>query len=108
MGGNPKGTKVRIEFSAQGKRDFDKIRKRINKIVESNLYDTMESISEDPLSGKPLRENLHGLRSIRFGGNYRIIYEITRENKETVIIIHAIGDRKEIYERMGRYSGILF
>ena len=108
MDGHPERTKAKIEFSAQGKRDFDKIRKRSNKTTESNLYDSMESISEDPLSGKPLRENLHGLRSVRFGGNYRIIYEITRENKETVIIIHAIGDRKEIYERMGRYSGILF
>ena len=57
--------------------------------------------------GKPLRDNLHGLRSIKFGGNYRIIYEITRKNKETVIIIHAIGDRKEIYERISRHLSIL-
>ncbi len=102
MGGHSKRAKAKIEFSAQGKRDFDKIRKKINKTIESNLYDTLESISEDPLSGKPLHENLRGLRSIRFGGNYRIIYEITRENRETVIIIHAIGDRKEIYERITR------
>ena len=107
MGGHPERAKSKIEFSAQGKRDFDKIRKRINKTVESNLYGTLESVSEDPLSGKPLRDNLHGLRSIKFGGNYRIIYEITRKNKETVIIIHAIGDRKEIYERISRYLSIL-
>jgi len=107
LGGNPRGTKVKIEFSAQGKRDLDKIRKKINKTIESNLYDTLESISEDPLSGKPLRDKLHGLRSVRFRGNYRIIYEITKVNKETVVIINAIGDRKEIYERINRYLGIL-
>jgi addiction module RelE/StbE family toxin len=108
LGGRPERTKSKVEFSAQGKRDFDKIRKRINKTVESDLYGTLESISEDPLSGKPLRDNLHGLRSIKFGGNYRIIYEITRENKATVIIIHAIGDRKEIYERISRHLSILY
>jgi addiction module RelE/StbE family toxin len=107
LGGHTKGAKVKIEFSTQGKRDLDKIRKKINKTIESNLYDALESISEDPLSGKPLRDKLHGLRSIRFSGNYRIIYEMTKVNKETVVIINAIGDRKEIYERMNRYLGIL-
>lgn len=68
MGGHSKGAKAKIEFSAQGKRDLDKIRKKINKANETNLYDILESISEDPLSGKQLHENLHGLRSIRFEG----------------------------------------
>jgi mRNA interferase RelE/StbE len=52
---------------------------------------------EDPYSGKPLKDELEGLRSFRVS-RFRIIYRI----KAKEIQIVAIGPRSSIYEETYR------
>ena len=53
----------------------------------------LEQILQDPYSGKALRDDLEGLRSVRVGG-FRIVY---RASSRTIEIV-AIGPRRNIYE----------
>jgi mRNA interferase RelE/StbE len=52
-----------------------------------------DAIREDPSTGKWLREDLEGLRSLRVG-RFRIIYRVTPR----VIELVAVGERATIYE----------
>ncbi len=66
------------------------VQQQIRKAIERKLTTTPE------LFGKPLRFNHSGLRSLRVG-DYRVIYTI--EPTKHLVIITAIGHRKDIYER---------
>jgi mRNA interferase RelE/StbE len=52
-----------------------------------------DAIREDPSTGKLLREDLEGLRSLRVG-RFRIVYRVTPR----VIELVAVGERATIYE----------
>lgn len=63
------------------------LQERIRKAIEQRLM-------ADPVHyGEPLRRSLKGYRKMRVG-DYRVIYEI----HGTQIRIHAIGNRRDIYE----------
>jgi mRNA interferase RelE/StbE len=53
------------------------------------LAENMDEVKPQPLTG-----SLVGLYKFRTG-DYRVIYEILRE--EQTILIHAVGHRREIY-----------
>lgn len=53
----------------------------------------LEQILQDPNSGKALRDDLKGLRSVRVG-SFRIVYRVSPKTIEIV----AIGPRSNIYE----------
>ncbi len=55
------------------------------------LAANLEAIRLEALTG-----DLAGLYKLRLG-DYRVIYEVLRE--EQTIVIHAIGHRREIYRR---------
>ncbi|VAX11797.1 hypothetical protein MNBD_GAMMA26-1265 [hydrothermal vent metagenome] len=52
-------------------------------------------VIDDPYCGKPLKDELDGLRSVRVK-RFRIIYRLMVAEKEVEIV--AIGPRKSIYE----------
>ena len=58
---------------------------------------SLNMILADPSSGKPLKDELAGLRSFRVG-TFRIVYRM----KRNVIEIVAIGPRERIYEETYR------
>ncbi len=58
---------------------------------------SLKMILADPSSGKPLKDELAGLRSFRVG-TFRIVYRM----KRNVIEIVAIGPRERIYEETYR------
>ncbi len=66
----------------------------LNKKVKASL----QAIVSDPCSGKPLKDELAGLRSFRVS-RFRIIYRIP--DKKLIEII-AIGPRECIYEETFR------
>lgn len=60
---------------------------------------SLRAIAREPLSGKPLQENLAGLFSYRVGG-LRIIY--STDAKRRVIHLITIGPRRTVYEGLER------
>ena len=74
-------------------KELKKIKKGVPQIF-SRLVKSIDALSHDPLSGKPLHGNKKGCYSLR-EGDYRVIYEVHVDNK--VIHIIAAGHRREIY-----------
>ena len=87
---------------------------KIDKKTQKQIINEIESLRTEPaLLGKPLKGPLKEYRSVRAAGQrYRIIYKII--NEEVIVIIIAVGIRKEgdkndIYELMKKYirTGLL-
>jgi len=66
--------------------------------IKRKIKGSLKNIATEPNSGKPLKEELEGLRSFRVS-RFRIIYRIA-EPREIQII--AIGPRGRIYEETYR------
>ncbi len=81
---------MEIIFSEDFKKEFKKIR---NKAIRLKIIKQLKKLAQIPESGKPLRYDLKGNRSIRITP-FRIIYRIEK-NK---IIINCFDHRKEVYE----------
>ncbi len=66
-----------------------------DKRVRNNLFERIEELSVDPeRQGKPLRDELVGLRCVRaIGQRYRIIYTV--EPDRVIVLVVAVGIRKE-------------
>ena len=86
-------SEFRIEFGSQATRDLRRLQRADRKLVIS-LAKCIDSLTEDPYSGKPLKGDKKGCYSLRYG-DYRIIYEIHSAPK--VVHVIRIGHRKEIY-----------
>lgn len=72
---------------------------RLDKKIAKRLIERIRWLAENLDQAKPvaLKGELAELFKLR-EGDYRIIYEIIR--KERVIVIHALGHRREIYQRL--------
>ena len=66
--------------------------------INRKIKGSFKNIATEPNSGKPLKEELEGLRSFRVS-RFRIVYRIA-EPREIQII--AIGPRERIYEETYR------
>lgn len=69
---------------------------KLDQTIAKRIVKRIQWLSENLDSVKPtaLKGDLSGLFKLR-EGDYRIIYQIVR--KEQIIIIHAIGHRRDIY-----------
>ena len=63
--------------------------------IRQELFDRIKELAIDPdQQGKPLRNELAGLRSVKAAHRrYRIVYQVERE--EVVVVVVAVGIRKE-------------
>jgi mRNA interferase RelE/StbE len=66
----------------------------LHPAIKRKLRIAFQVISADPNSGKPLTEELDGLRSYRVS-RFRIIYRVMPERRIEII---AVGPRERIYE----------
>jgi mRNA interferase RelE/StbE len=66
--------------------------------IKRKVKGSLKHIACDPNSGKPLKDELEGLRSFRVS-RFRIVYRVA-ESREIQII--AIGPRERIYENTYR------
>lgn len=83
----------RVFYTAEARKNIEKFDPSNRKVVRRAI----ESLSLNPSRGKPLAYELAGLHSLRTS-DYRIIYRI--RGKELVIIVVAVGHRREIYQRL--------
>lgn len=65
--------------------------------LKRRVRSALSDIVDDPALGKPLRDELAGLRSCRVS-RFRIVYHVTR----TAIEIVALGPRRTIYHETWR------
>jgi mRNA interferase RelE/StbE len=63
--------------------------------IKRYVRQALEEISRDPWTGKPLRDELSGLRSFRVR-RLRVIYKL-REDTRTVMVV-GVGSRETIYK----------
>lgn len=78
-----------------------------DKRVRKNLFKRIEELANEPeRQGKPLHDELTGLRSVRaIGQRYRIIYKIERDRVIVFVVAVGIrkeGDRSDIYQIAAR------
>lgn len=88
-----KETRYSVFFTREAKRNVEKLDPSIKRIIKKAI----ESLAVNPAKGKPLAYDLAGLHSLRTV-DYRIIYRI--REKQLIIIVIAVGHRKEIYKRL--------
>lgn len=62
--------------------------------LKKKVKGSLQAILSEPYSGKPLKDELSGLRSFRVS-RFRILYRVS--GKRTVEIV-AIGPREQIYK----------
>ncbi|OGJ37991.1 MAG: hypothetical protein A3A82_00825 [Candidatus Pacebacteria bacterium RIFCSPLOWO2_01_FULL_47_12] len=79
-----------VKFTRSAKKSFSKIATREQKRIALAI----EKLAQDPTIGKSLKGVLKNLWSLRIGA-YRVIYQIVK--KELVIMVFAVGHRREIY-----------
>lgn len=63
---------------------------------KKKIKNALESLQINPDLGKQLVGPLKGLRSLRVG-DYRIIHK--KENNDLIILVVAVGHRKDIYKK---------
>ena len=66
--------------------------------IKRKVKGSLKNIATEPNSGKPLKDELEGLRSFRVS-RFRIVYRVA-ESREIQII--AVGPRERIYEETYR------
>ena len=66
--------------------------------IKRKLRGALEAIAADPRAGKPLKEELEGLWSLRVG-RFRVIYRIGTARRIDLV---AFGPRERIYEETMR------
>jgi mRNA interferase RelE/StbE len=83
-----------IRLEEEAVRDLEKLDKAIARRIVRKISWLAENIEN--IQPKGLRADLSKLSKLR-EGDYRIIYEILKE--EQIIIIYFIGHRSEVYKR---------
>ena len=83
----------RIEFTPSARRDMRKLPRHIVPRVDERIL----SLAENPRPHNV--EKLTGQNRYRVRvGNYRVVYHI--HDDVLVVLVVAIGDRKEVYRRL--------
>jgi len=83
-----------IRILKPASRELEKLDRSIAKRVANRIQWLSENVDSTKLF--PLKGELQGLYKVR-EGSYRIIFEILKS--ERMIIIHAIGHRRDIYKQ---------
>ena len=84
--------KWRVEISTLALKQLKEIK---DVRVQGKLFERIEQLENEPENqGKPLKNELSGLRSVRaIGQRYRIIYKL--KDEQVLVIVAAVGIRRE-------------
>ncbi len=63
--------------------------------IKRKIKAALQTVLNDPRSGKALKEELEGLKSFKVG-KFRVVYKTAKDRG--IIEVVAIGPRKTIYE----------
>ena len=82
-----------IGLAKEADSDLEALHKSDRKLF-MRILSKIESLSENPRSGKPLVGSHKGEFSLRLG-NYRIVYEL--HNAKHIVFILTVKHRKHVY-----------
>lgn len=85
----------RILYTKEAKENIENLNNKQKKLFKRAI----EKIAQNPSLGKRLTQELKGMQSYR-AGDYRIIYRLY--HRQILILILAIGHRKDIYRKIIR------
>jgi len=94
LGGREEGTGSSIGYTPRAKRQLEQLLKKSDGNLRERFLEKASPLAQNPMSGKPLRGQLKGQFSLRFG-DYRIVYIIDKIERK--VIVTGVGDRKGIY-----------
>ena len=77
-------------------RGVEKDLKKVPKNIRQKFFRATEKLSQNPLSGIPLKGEFEGSRKIRLG-NYRIVYVFNP--KTQVVTVYRVEPRQGVYKR---------
>ena len=89
-------SKYRVKLTKTSQKDYESIR---DEKLRRGVNRILDQIAENPYQFKKLSGPLCHLRTAKTF-SFRIIYQI-EENGELVVWVMGIGNRKEIYKRLG-------
>jgi mRNA interferase RelE/StbE len=81
------------ELAREAESDLESLHKSNRKLF-TRILSKIESLSENPKSGKPLVGNHKGEFSLRVG-NYRIVYEL--DAARHIVFVLTVKHRKHVY-----------
>ncbi len=86
-----------MEYSVRILKPASKELEKLDRTVARRIVDRIDWLASNLDSTKlfPLKGELSGLYKVREGA-YRIIVEILRDDR--IIVVHAIGHRREVYK----------
>ena len=89
-----------VRITDSGLKSLKKSTRR-NQKAEEEINGIIGMLESDPLVGRELTSDLHGMRTVSSEDNeFRIIYEI--DEKARQIVIHAVGHRSNVYKNLAR------
>lgn len=77
-------------------KDVEKDLTKLPKNIREKFFRATKKLSQNPLSGIPLKGEFEGSRKIRLG-SYRIVY--TFNPKTQIVIVYRIEPRQGVYKR---------
>lgn len=77
--------------------EVEAVVRRLHPGMKGLIRRALEELETDPYLGKPLRDQLKGLFSLRVS-RYRIVYRI--EAREVRIEVVDVAERKVVYQRV--------
>ena len=83
----------KIHFLEEANKDLTKLNKNDSKIILKKI--NWLALNVKTAKQLPLSANLAGLYKLRVG-DFRVIYQILY--KDLILLIHAVGHRKDIYD----------
>ncbi len=78
--------------------DVARLIRSLHPIIKKKVRAALQAIVEKPTCGKPLKEELAGLRSFRMG-KFRIVYRLGEDGTTEVV---SMGPRRHVYEETYR------
>jgi mRNA interferase RelE/StbE len=92
-----------VEFLPAAERDLRKLVLRIGKAQARVVRDAILELAKSPRPpNAKVLQGFKGILRVR-SGNYRIVYRI--EDRRLVVLVVAIGDRGDVYQRLRNRLG---
>lgn len=93
MGGSEAGVRYKIAIESGAKRSLER---RIDRDIVESIIRRIDSLEQNPYSGKPLKGPLKGKYRLTVRRDYRVVYRIDEHQK--LVIVEKVAHRSKVYK----------